>query len=1327
MEYCLLDIGVRRITPLDEHIPFFVSPSSSSGEPSTSTNPPSVQRFNHEHQIYTQLDPELNLKPMLRDVRRVPEFELRERTDAYDATAVVLGIFLRILDPSEPIDYSCRNQRQRLIALLFEEIERHSFVEEELEQMSSPALPDNDGKAISVQQFYDQLRSYRQARSVAHDPSTVADSSVQHPYLRPLLRTYQQQAIRWMVHRETVQETLPAQYVRLRNRSIPEVDFFMDLYSCTLSDQEPKPTPLPAGGILADEMGMGKTVEILGLLLLNKRNDSAMETERAESPEYDDEDDEDDDDCAELKCLCIKTHRKNTIACTKCGRLQHRTCVLKHYEPDHNRTTRRRYICPECWRSEPLLESGATIIVSPASIKHQWESEIRKHVSDPSFRVFVYNGVMDTFGKWISPADLASYDVVLTDYNVLRPEIFLIAENARTSRHEKRFLVPATPLTMIRWWRVCLDEAQMVERVNNNATKMVKALPAVHRWTVTGTPIEKTINNLHGLVHYLDYDPYSYFPVWSQYASRFQAGNAGPLLRMMVRVMWRTCKHAVLDQLGIPPQTERIHYIRMSDLQSYFYRGEHFQCAQAFREKARKIGLSLRMAQMNIQTLNLLLEPLRKLRLDCTIPSVLHVGATTLHAKKLLTPAELHEHLVTTNVNDCKGQLRSVVSSLNGMAAVHILQQSYSQAVRLYQASLRWADDYQGTISVDTLLQIHAIHNLLDLLRSYEAQLEPTVKPTPEQVHAYQERCARLEWRYIEQYASKVRSIENALLPAIAKVGELIAPETGQPLIRLDRAWWHGLFTFLESNSQRHVTFQYRLFREQNLLENTGVSSWRSMDLWLVNWMDRIVERRRALKQGFQSLAFFVKNLQPNHLWSESTRASIEQLVRTAFACHLDPELFQEDENGMRTEERLVAEGQAAAPLCLLCEVKATLNQLEAVLFLIKQTQVATGGLWQVSPQEQVLKQLHQYAKRQETLEQAIVTEGDHFLSFLERIKVEFKEYSQYWVEINYTVAAYDELTMCKSRLQLLTKAEHDEMQRAKKKPTPMQLLDCELPDQLAEMQLTKATAEREFIRLKGTLKYLEHLGARKEIDACPICQIVPEGKYAVLQCGHHLCSVCSLKMIKFARASGNTTSCAICRQEQHVKDVQYVTLNQNTNVQTVRGSYSNKILKIVETVLELMAEERDVKIVIFSHWEPILNELGVALDENDIKYRQKSAKFYKSVEEFKDYAQGITCLLLPLRFGSKGLNLTEATHVFLVEPILNPGEEMQAIGRVHRIGQTRPTFVHRFIMLETIEATIHETIQGDRSGRWLSKDVTVEQLEQLFWLDGANSDMIVL
>lgn len=49
-----------------------------------------------------------------------------------------------------------------------------------------------------------------------------------------------------------------------------------------------------------------------------------------------------------------------------------------------------------------------------------------------------------------------------------------------------------------------------------------------------------------------------------------------------------------------------------------------------------------------------------------------------------------------------------------------------------------------------------------------------------------------------------------------------------------------------------------------------------------------------------------------------------------------------------------------------------------------------------------------------------------------------------------------------------------------------------------------------------------------------------------------------------------------------------------------------------------------------------------------------------------------------------------EAQHVIIVEPLLDPAVEAQAVGRVHRIGQTKPTYVHRFIVEASVEEQVH-------------------------------------
>jgi SWI/SNF-related matrix-associated actin-dependent regulator of chromatin subfamily A3 len=60
--------------------------------------------------------------------------------------------------------------------------------------------------------------------------------------------------------------------------------------------------------------------------------------------------------------------------------------------------------------------------------------------------------------------------------------------------------------------------------------------------------------------------------------------------------------------------------------------------------------------------------------------------------------------------------------------------------------------------------------------------------------------------------------------------------------------------------------------------------------------------------------------------------------------------------------------------------------------------------------------------------------------------------------------------------------------------------------------------------------------------------------------------------------------------------------------------------------------------------------------------------------------------ILCSLKACGVGINLTRANHVFLMDPYWNVATEDQAMDRVHRIGQTRPVKVVRFVMKDSIE-----------------------------------------
>jgi len=104
---------------------------------------------------------------------------------------------------------------------------------------------------------------------------------------------------------------------------------------------------------------------------------------------------------------------------------------------------------------------------------------------------------------------------------------------------------------------------------------------------------------------------------------------------------------------------------------------------------------------------------------------------------------------------------------------------------------------------------------------------------------------------------------------------------------------------------------------------------------------------------------------------------------------------------------------------------------------------------------------------------------------------------------------------------------------------------------------------------------------------------------------------------------------------------------------------------------------------------------------------------FSVALRQFKK-DQSVKILLLPVASGANGLNLVEATHVYLVEPLLNPAVEAQAINRVHRIGQLCETFVHRFIIKGTIEERVCGIARHKAQGQpefWLMQKKKEEEL----------------
>ena len=70
------------------------------------------------------------------------------------------------------------------------------------------------------------------------------------------------------------------------------------------------------------------------------------------------------------------------------------------------------------------------------------------------------------------------------------------------------------------------------------------------------------------------------------------------------------------------------------------------------------------------------------------------------------------------------------------------------------------------------------------------------------------------------------------------------------------------------------------------------------------------------------------------------------------------------------------------------------------------------------------------------------------------------------------------------------------------------------------------------------------------------------------------------------------------------------------------------------------------------------------------------------------------------MKVGNVGITLTAATRVYLMEPCLDPQTEVQAAGRIHRLGQTRDVLVKRYAYRSSLDANIIELHGEIAAGR---------------------------
>ncbi|VDI13420.1 SWI/SNF-related matrix-associated actin-dependent regulator of chromatin subfamily A3 [Mytilus galloprovincialis] len=209
--------------------------------------------------------------------------------------------------------------------------------------------------------------------------------------------------------------------------------------------------------------------------------------------------------------------------------------------------------------SKKLVKSRATLVICPASLIHQWKTEIERRVKGSRLKVMLYHGP----DRESDILRLADNDVVLTTYNLVAKEVGAADINAEDpakdedpDEEDKKDELSAvkhksdSKMLRIAWDRIVLDEAHNIKNHKSLTAVAVCRLRAGFRWALTGTPIQNKLLDIFSLLRFLRCSPFDEYKLWKKQVERDNSGHSR--LNVLVKcLLLRRTKNQV-DKAGKP-------------------------------------------------------------------------------------------------------------------------------------------------------------------------------------------------------------------------------------------------------------------------------------------------------------------------------------------------------------------------------------------------------------------------------------------------------------------------------------------------------------------------------------------------------------------------------------------------------------------------------------------------------------------------------------------------------------------------------------------------------------------------------------------------------